>query len=58
MRCRLAASKGITETVYTRLRNEMGHKRAGVNIANTKAEMANRVGGLVALTRRAIELHP
>jgi len=46
------------ETVYTRLRNELAHKRAGVNIDNTKAEMANRLGGLIALTKRAIELHP
>lgn len=49
---------GVTETVYTRLRNELAHKRAGVNLHNTKAEMANRLGGLIALTKRAIELHP
>ena len=46
------------ETVYTRLRNELGHQRAGVNIVNTKTEMENRVGGLRELTKRAIELHP
>lgn len=45
------------ETIYKRLRNELAHKRAGVNLDNTKAEMANRVGGLIALTKRAIELH-
>jgi hypothetical protein len=49
---------GLTETVYTRLRNELAHKRAGVNLDNTKSEMANRLGGLIALTKRAIELHP
>jgi len=48
---------GAMETVYTRLRNELAHKRAGVNLQNTKAEMANRLGGLIALTKRAIELH-
>ena len=45
------------ETVYTRLRNEFAHKRQGTNISATKAEMANHLGGLVTLTRRAIELH-
>ncbi len=48
----------VMETVYTRLRNELAHKRPGVNLDNTKAEMANRLGGLIALTKRAIELHP
>jgi hypothetical protein len=49
---------GVMETVYTRLRNELAHKRAGVNLENTKSEMANRLGELIALTKRAIELHP
>jgi hypothetical protein len=46
------------ETVYTRLRNELGHQRAGVSLIHTKAEMENRVGGLRDLTKKAIELHP
>jgi hypothetical protein len=45
------------ETVYTRLRNELRHKRPGVNLDVTKAEMAKHLGGLIALTRRAVELH-
>jgi hypothetical protein len=45
------------ETVYTRLRNELGHNRPGVNLDVTKAEMAKHLGGLIALTKRAIELH-
>jgi hypothetical protein len=49
---------GGTETIYTRLRNEIGHRRAGVKLENTRAEMAGRVAGLRALTKRAIELHP
>lgn len=49
---------GVMETVYTRLRNEFAHKRANVNLENTKAEMANRLSGLVALTKRAIEQNP
>jgi hypothetical protein len=49
---------GVIETAYTRLRNELGHNRAGVNLDNTKSEMANRLGGLIGLTKRAIELHP
>jgi hypothetical protein len=46
------------ETVYTRLRNEFGHNRAGTDLESTKAEMANRLSELVDLTRRAIEQHP
>jgi hypothetical protein len=49
---------GVMETVYTRLRNELAHKRAGVNLDNTKVEMAHRLGELIKLTKRAIELHP
>jgi hypothetical protein len=48
---------GVMETVYTRLRNELAHQRAGVSLDNTKAEMVNRLGGLIAVTKRAIELH-
>jgi len=51
-------SPGKMETVYTRLRNELAHQRAAVIIDQTKAEMANRLSGLIALTKRAIELHP
>jgi hypothetical protein len=46
------------ETIYTRLRNELAHKRAGVDLATTKSETANWLGGLVSLTKRAIELNP
>lgn len=49
---------GRTETVYTRLRNELAHQRAGVVIDQTKAEMAQVLGDLIALTKRAIELKP
>jgi hypothetical protein len=47
--------KDERETVYTRLRNEFAHAR-GVNLNDTKAEMKMRVGELVGLTKRAIEL--
>jgi hypothetical protein len=49
---------GREETVYTRLRNELGHTRSGVNLDNTRSEMARRLDGLRALTKRAIESHP
>jgi hypothetical protein len=49
---------GVKETVYTRLRNELGHKRAGVNLEDTKREMGHWLPGLIALTKRAIALHP
>jgi hypothetical protein len=48
----------VMETLYTRLRNEVGHTRPGVNLDATKSEMAARLSGLRALTKRAIELHP
>jgi|CXWL01.1.fsa_nt_gi hypothetical protein len=51
------AKPGEMESVYTRLRNEFGHRRQGVNPNDTKAEMATHVGRLAALTKRAIELH-
>ena len=47
----------VSETLYTRLRNELAHKREGVNLENTKAEMKQHLGGLIALTKRAIEVH-
>jgi hypothetical protein len=55
---RAPLKQGVMETVYTRLRNELAHKRAGVNLGNTKSEMAQRLGGLIRLTKRAIEMHP
>jgi hypothetical protein len=48
----------VMETIYTRLRNELAHPRKGGDLHDTKAEMANRVGGLMSLTKRAIELLP
>jgi len=49
---------GAMETIYTRLRNELAHRRAGVSLDSTKAEMGNRLGGLTAIVKRAIELNP
>jgi hypothetical protein len=49
---------GTMETIYTRLRNEFAHRRPGVDINVTKEEMTNHLGGLVTLTKRAIELNP
>jgi hypothetical protein len=44
--------------VYTRLHNELGHKRQNMNQDATKTEMKVHVGGLVELVKRVIELHP
>jgi hypothetical protein len=52
------AKRGIKETIYSRLRNEFAHKRSNVSLEHTKFEMTNRLGGLIQLTKRAIELHP
>lgn len=49
---------GVMETIYTRLRNEFAHRRAGVSLENTKAEMTHRLGDLITLTKKAIELRP
>ena len=46
--------KGKTETVYTRLQNEIGHKRAGVDLENTKKEMSDHLERLKELARVAI----
>jgi hypothetical protein len=43
------------ETVYTRLRNQFAHKR-DADLDQTKAEMTSCLSGLIALTKRAIEL--
>jgi hypothetical protein len=45
------------ETVSTRLRNELGHKQAGVNLEDTKREMGHWLPGLIVLTQRAIISH-
>ena len=46
------------ETVYTRLRNEFGHKRPEVDLDETKKEMASHLGGLRELARIAIQSKP
>ena len=45
----------IYETIYTRLRNEVGHHRPNVNPANTKKEMARLLPKLIDLVRKAIK---
>lgn len=49
--------QGTTETMYTRLRNELAHKRVGTDLAATKKEMALRLSGLRAVARAAIAGH-
>jgi hypothetical protein len=49
--------KNRVETVHTRLRNEFGHPRQGVNLEDTKAEIKRQLGEMIALTKRAIESH-
>ena len=43
-------ASGIPETVYTRLRNQIGHIR-GVTLEATISEMTSNLGGLVAIAR-------
>ena len=42
------------ETIYTRLRNEVGHRRPGVTPEQTRTEMESKMTGLQELTKRAI----
>jgi hypothetical protein len=49
-------ASGTMETVYTRLRNELAHPRTAGSLDATKVEVANNLGRLVSLTKRAIEL--
>ena len=42
------------ETIYTRLRNEVGHRRPGVTPEQTRTEMESNLTGLQELTKRAI----
>ena len=49
---------GAMETIYTRLRNELAHRRPGVDIDSTKQQMAARVGDLRGLVKEAIQRYP
>ena len=42
------------ETVYTRLRNELGHKREGVNYSQTKSEIRNKVVEFSEIVKKCI----
>jgi len=49
---------GKLETVYTRLRNEFAHLRPGVNLDDTKKQMAERLHSLKELAKKAIATNP
>jgi len=44
----------VTETIYTRLRNEVGHRRAGITPEQTRTEIEDNIAGLQALVKVAI----
>jgi hypothetical protein len=46
------------ETVYTRLRNEFGHRRTGVDLQNTRKEMQANMDALISLVKDAIAEQP
>jgi hypothetical protein len=46
------------ETVYTRLRNEVGHRRPGTTMQGTRAEMAAHIDGLRRVVRAAVAASP
>jgi hypothetical protein len=49
---------GIPETIYTKLRNQVGHIRPGTTIQSTREEMEKNLGGLIRITRKIISLQP
>ncbi len=44
----------VTETVYTRLRNQVGHRRSGTTPRQTRSEIEANVGSFQELVRTAI----
>jgi hypothetical protein len=49
---------GIAETVYTRLRNQVGHVRPGTTIEGTRAEMETWLPGLIRMAKDLIGRQP
>lgn len=47
-------NRGVKETVYTRLRNEVGHRRAGTYLEQTRTEIEGNVANFQALVKKAI----
>lgn len=45
----------IPETIYTRLRNEVGHIRPGTTIQGTRNEMTKNLAGLIEVTKQIIK---
>lgn len=50
----ISPKSGKYETVYTRLRNELGHKREGVNYSQTKSEIRNKVVEFSEIVKKCI----
>ncbi len=49
---------GTQETVYTRLRNQVGHRRSGTTIEETKGQMEVNLRGLVEVAKNLIDRQP
>ncbi|MDB9488679.1 hypothetical protein PN492_19355 [Dolichospermum circinale CS-537/01] len=45
---------GVSETIYTRLRNQIGHARRGTTMEHTRSEMATNLKGLIAIAKELI----
>lgn len=48
------AAQGVKETIYTRLRNEVSHKRKGTTPEKTRSEIQDNVAAFQELVRTAI----
>lgn len=49
---------GTAETIYTRLRNQVGHVRPGTTIEGTRAEMEACLPGLIRIAKDLIDRQP
>ena len=49
---------GVQETVYTKLRNEIGHVRAGTTLDGTRNEMKTQIPGLIDVVRQLVSKQP
>ncbi|MGC2048097.1 MAG: hypothetical protein WA635_05760 [Gallionella sp.] len=50
----ISPKSGKYETIYTRLRNELGHKREGVNYSQTKSEIRSKVVEFSEIVKKCI----
>ncbi|UBF24846.1 hypothetical protein K9N68_24785 [Kovacikia minuta CCNUW1] len=53
-----ARKSGVPETIYTRLRNQIGHVRPGTTVEATREEMEANLGELLKISKALISKQP